>query len=101
MSKIEVMIGGHTFEIDVLLSQRTATEVPLVVNGQPITVSVPDLDAPIDQMDWLLIDVRPHEVVIDPDLRSAVTAVSSRRFRVVSRTSSSRLAIGWRRAIRC
>jgi biotin carboxyl carrier protein len=82
MSKIEVMIGGHTFEIDVLLSQRTATEVPLVVNGQSITVSVPDLDAPIDQMEWLLIDGRPHEVVIDPDLRWIRTRTGLHRVEV-------------------
>ncbi len=82
MSKVEVTIGGHTFEIDVQLSQRTATEVPLVVNGQLITVSVPDLDAPIDQMEWLLIDGRPHEVVIDPDLRWIRTRTGLHRVEV-------------------
>ncbi|HZY40592.1 MAG TPA: biotin/lipoyl-containing protein [Anaerolineae bacterium] len=69
MSKVEVTIGGHTFEIEVQLSQRTGTEVPVIVDGQAVLVSVPDLDAPIDQMEWLLIDGRPHEVVIDPELR--------------------------------
>jgi biotin carboxyl carrier protein len=82
MSKLEVSIGGHTFEIDVQLSQRTDTEVPLTINGQPVSVSVPDLDAPIDQMEWLLIDGRPHEVVIDPDLRWIRTRTGLHRVEV-------------------
>ena len=69
MSKVEVTLGGHTFEIEVLLNQRVGAEVPVIVDGQAALVSVPDLDAPIDQMEWLIIDGRPHEVVIDPELR--------------------------------
>jgi biotin carboxyl carrier protein len=30
---------------------------------------VPDLDAPLHQMEWIIVDQRPHEIVIDPDLR--------------------------------
>ena len=69
MSKVEVTLGGHTFEIDINLNQRTDHDLPVVVNGQPLTVTVPDLDAPIDQMEWIIVDQRPHEIVIDPDLR--------------------------------
>lgn len=69
MSKVEVTLGGHTFEIDVNFNQRAGNDLPVVVNGQPFTVTVPDLDAPIDQMEWIIVDQRPHEIVIDPDLR--------------------------------
>ena len=69
MSKLEVTLGGHTFEIEVRLPLPGESEVPVTVNGQPLKVSVPDLDAPIDQMEWLIIDGRPQEVVIDAELR--------------------------------
>ena len=82
MSKLEVTIGGHTFEIEVQLPLRGETEVPVIVNGQPVTVSVPDLDAPIDQMEWLIIDGRPHEVVLDPELRWIRTSTGLHRVEV-------------------
>ncbi len=69
MSTVEVTLGGHTFEIDINLNQRIGHDLPVIVNGQAMTVTVPDLDAPIDQMEWIIVDRRPHEIVIDPDLR--------------------------------
>jgi acetyl/propionyl-CoA carboxylase alpha subunit len=69
MSKVEVTLGGHTFQIEINLNQRVDHDLPVVVNGQALTVTVPDLDAPIDQMEWIIVDRRPHEIVIDPDLR--------------------------------
>jgi biotin carboxyl carrier protein len=69
MSKVEVTLGGHTFEIEINLNQRVDHDLPVMVNGQTLMVTVPDLDAPIDQMEWIIVDRRPHEIVIDPDLR--------------------------------
>jgi biotin carboxyl carrier protein len=69
MSKVEVTLGGHTFQIEVNLNQRSDHDLPVLVNGQALTVTVPDLDAPIDQMEWIIVDRHPHEFVIDPDLR--------------------------------
>jgi acetyl/propionyl-CoA carboxylase alpha subunit len=69
MSKVEVALGGHTFEIEINLNYRTNHALPVIVNGQVVTVTAPDLDAPIDQMEWIIVDQRPREIVIDPDLR--------------------------------
>ena len=69
MSKVEVTLGGHTFEIEINLNQRVDQSLPVMVNGQALTVTVPDLDAPIDQMEWIIVDDHPREIVIDPDLR--------------------------------
>jgi len=82
MSKLEVTIGGHTFEIEVQLPPHGESDVPVKVNGQPVTVSVPDLAAPIDQMEWLIIDGRPQEVVIDPELRWIRTETGLHRVEV-------------------
>ena len=69
MSKVEVTLGGHTFEIEINLNQRVDQSLPVIVNGRALTVTVPDLDAPIDQMEWIIVDNHPREIVIDPDLR--------------------------------
>lgn len=69
MSKIAVTLGGHTFEIEINLNLHSNAEVPVTVNGAALRVTVPDLEAPIDQMEWIIVDDRPHEIVIDPDLR--------------------------------
>ena len=69
MSRVEVTLGGHTFEIEINLNQRVDQSLPVIVNGRALTVTVPDLDAPIDQMEWIIVDDRPREIVIDPDLR--------------------------------
>ena len=68
MSKVEVILGGHTFEIEINLNARVDHDLPVIVNGQAMTVTVPDLDATIEQMEWIIVDRRPHEIVIDPDL---------------------------------
>ena len=69
MSKVEVTLGGHTFEIEVNLNLRANDELPVTVNGAALRVTVPDLDAPIDQMEWIIVDDHPREIVIDADLR--------------------------------
>jgi biotin carboxyl carrier protein len=69
MSKVEVTVGGHVFQIEINLSHRSGHDVPVSVNGQPLIVTVPDLDAPLDQMEWIIVNQHPHEIVLDPDLR--------------------------------
>ena len=69
MSKVEVILGGHTFEIEVNLNLRADDALPVTVNGTALRVTVPDLDAPIDQMEWIIVDDHPREIVIDADLR--------------------------------
>ncbi len=69
MRKVEVTVGGHTFEVDIDLNQRHDSELSVKVNGEAVKTSVPDLDAPIDQMEWIIVNDCPREIVIDPDLR--------------------------------
>ncbi len=68
MSKVEVILGGHAFEIEINLNERVDRDLPVIVNGQALTVTVPDLDGTIEQMEWIIVDRRPREIVIDPEL---------------------------------
>lgn len=68
MSKIGVTIDGQNFEVEINLLPNRELEFTAVVNGEVVTVAVPTLEAP-DQIEWVLVDNRPYEVVIDTDLR--------------------------------
>jgi len=68
MTKVAIEIGGHAFEIEVNLNRRSGVELTVLVDGVEQRVVVPDLDKPLDQMEWIIVDGRPHEFVIDPEL---------------------------------
>jgi biotin carboxyl carrier protein len=54
----------------------------VTVNGESLSVCVPDLDASIDQMEWIIVAGRPHEMVIDPELRWVRTRTGLHRLEV-------------------
>jgi biotin carboxyl carrier protein len=68
MSRLAVNIDGRRFEIEVNLLQRHGLELTVAVDGEEVKASVPSLDGP-EQMEWIMVDGRPYEIVIDPDLR--------------------------------
>jgi biotin carboxyl carrier protein len=68
MSKLAVNIDGRRFEIEVNLLRRTGLELAVIVDGEEVKASVPSLDGP-EQMEWIMVDDRPYEIVVDPDLR--------------------------------
>lgn len=68
MSKISVTIEGRTYEVEVdIPSQCDGTQLTALVDGMPVQVVASALDSP-DRMEWVLVDDRPHEIVIDRDL---------------------------------
>jgi acetyl/propionyl-CoA carboxylase alpha subunit len=82
MSKIAVTVGGYTFEVEVNVDQHAGTELNVVVNGDPVFAVVPDLEAPLDEMEWIIINQRPYEFVIDPDLHWLRTRTGLHRLEI-------------------
>lgn len=68
MSKISVTIDGSTYDVEVDLNQRSGSALTVTVNGEPLQVTIPDPDHP-ENMEWIMIEHRPYEVVIDRQLR--------------------------------
>lgn len=68
MSRLAITIDGRRFEIDVDLLQRRGLELTVVVDGEEVVADVPNLDGP-DKMEWIMVDGRPYEIVVDQDLR--------------------------------
>ncbi len=69
MSKLAVTIDDHTYQVDVDLSKPNGTELVVLVEGQPVRVRLPDRDAPGEQMEWIVVDDKPYEIVFDSDMQ--------------------------------
>jgi acetyl/propionyl-CoA carboxylase alpha subunit len=67
MSKLRVTVEGHTYEIEVTLPPD-ASEFTGTVNGEPVSIVLPDPDAEFHDIDWLIINGRPYEISADRDL---------------------------------
>ncbi len=69
MSKLLVTIDGHTFDVALDLLVQNGAEMRAAVNNEQVAVVVPNADEPIEEMEWIVVDGRPYEVVFDPDMR--------------------------------
>jgi acetyl/propionyl-CoA carboxylase alpha subunit len=69
MLRLAITIDGRVYDVELDFSSERGDELDVLVNGVPSRVQVPGLGAPLEVMDWLIVDGRPHEVIIDPDLR--------------------------------
>ena len=81
MSRFVVTIDGHRYEVELsptLFNQPydsmpAARQYPAafsaLVNGHPVEVIIPDAGCPAEGMQWLIVNDRPYEVSIDPDMR--------------------------------
>lgn len=69
MSKLSVTIDGRTFEVEINIPPHCdGSELPVTVDGQPLQVAVSCVDGP-EQLEWIMIEGRSHEIVVDRDLR--------------------------------
>ncbi|GAB4209939.1 MAG: acetyl-CoA carboxylase biotin carboxyl carrier protein subunit [Roseiflexaceae bacterium] len=66
MSIINVTIDGRAFEVELELTASGA--ITARVDGVPVQVSAGCL-AGSEPLEWLAVDGRPHEVLVDRDLR--------------------------------
>jgi biotin carboxyl carrier protein len=68
MSKLSVTIEGYTFEIELNLLPNSGNEIFGQVNGKPVKLSIPDMENSSDELQWIIVEERPYEVVIDREL---------------------------------
>lgn len=69
MSKLAVTIDGRTYQVEISLSSQNGSQVSVQINDESVPVIVPSPDALVVETEWLIVDGRPYEIVIDPDLR--------------------------------
>jgi biotin carboxyl carrier protein len=69
VSKFAVTIDDQVYRIELDLSTQDGSEVTVKVDGQPVRVLLPDWNVPVEQMEWLVVDDKPYELVFDRDLQ--------------------------------
>ena len=69
MSKLSVTIDHHTFEVEVSIPPGCdGADLRVSVNGHTVAAAASCVDGP-EQIEWVVIDGRPYEIVVDRDLR--------------------------------
>jgi biotin carboxyl carrier protein len=69
MNKLMVTIDDKTFEVEVSPQRGSPGEYVVTLEGQSLQVYVPDFATP-EAVDWMIVDNRPYELILGPDLRS-------------------------------
>lgn len=67
MTKLTVMIDEYEYNIEILDILSEPNEMVAIVDGEEISVFVPG-DDDFEAYEWILIDSRPYELVVDSDL---------------------------------
>ena len=68
MSKILVTLDEKSYEVSFNLPIPPDNQLTVDVNGERITVQLPNPTAPVSDHTWMLVDERPYELLFDPDL---------------------------------
>jgi len=68
MSHLQVKIDGHKYDINLNLPAVNGEGFEVIVNGEAVRVQLPDTSQSGREMEWLIVNERPYEIVIDPDL---------------------------------
>jgi biotin carboxyl carrier protein len=69
MANLLVRIDNHDYEVDLSLALLNGDTYTATVNGEKVSVTVPNIQAPVTEMEWLIINGRPYEIVFDPNLQ--------------------------------
>ncbi|WP_420645423.1 biotin/lipoyl-containing protein [Candidatus Leptofilum sp.] len=69
MSKILVMLDEKSYEVSFDLPTPPENQLTVQVNGETLTVQIPDPSATLNDHAWMFVDERPYELLFDPDLR--------------------------------
>ena len=68
MSKLSVTIDGRVFEVEVTIPAGCdGAELTVIVDGKALPVTLSCIDGP-QQIEWIAVEGRSHEIVVDRDL---------------------------------
>lgn len=73
MTKYQVKLDDHVFEIEIERFSATDDEITVHVNGQAVSARAPKHHGMASQPEWLVIGGRAYEVMVDRELRHVRT----------------------------
>jgi biotin carboxyl carrier protein len=69
METITVTLDGHTFQVQIDPLPASGARLSARVNGQPVSVLIPEHGQVVEDIDWIIVDDRPYEITLDAELR--------------------------------
>ncbi len=69
MAKVLVTVEGKSFEVELDVLHLNGKAVPMVVDGEEVSVQVPGAHGSLADIDWIIVDDRPYEITFDDQLR--------------------------------
>ena len=68
MQKLSVTIDEQVYEIEANVFPQNESEFSVWVNGELLTVNIPDIEASFAEQEWLVVNGRPYEITFHKDL---------------------------------
>lgn len=68
MPKLSVTIDEQVYEIEASVFPQNESEFSVWVNGELLTVQIPDMEAPFAEQEWFVVNGRPYEITFHKDL---------------------------------
>jgi len=68
MQKLSVTIDEQVYEIEATVFPQNESEFSVRVNGELLTVNIPDIEATFSEQEWLMVNGRPYEITFHKDL---------------------------------
>lgn len=69
MTNLLITVDGRDYEVKLSPTSRTGEDYDVTVNGESLKLTVPRPAALASEVEWLIIDDRPYEIVFDPNLQ--------------------------------
>ena len=69
MSSLNVTIDGHQYKVELNLSARGGEVYEVTIAGETMPVILPRPNDPIADVEWLIIDGQPYEIIFDANLQ--------------------------------
>lgn len=87
MIKVNVLIDGRPFQVDVAGASGVAGALSITCNGEALDVTAPAVTQP-DQMEWIIVNGRPYEIAVDTNLRWIKSSDGMHRVEVQDRSAA-------------
>ncbi|MDX1416881.1 MAG: biotin/lipoyl-containing protein [Candidatus Promineifilaceae bacterium] len=69
MAKLAVTIDDQTYDIELSLSPQCGAVCFVTIDGTRIPITVPDLENPALELEWIIVDGRPYELTVEENLQ--------------------------------
>lgn len=69
MTNLLITLDGQEYTIDLAPAARPGDRYTVTVDGEPVELILPDAVSTVTEMDWMIIDGRPYEFVLGPDMQ--------------------------------